>query len=113
MARLTKKFDRFRLALMTVKANRRLTSIRQQSDFLQSTVGKNNISASPAAVYRKREPFRVIALKRCEDSLASAKTIQICYDGKNYYENGEIRVFGTIFGKRGEDGKGNCQRWSP
>ena len=39
-----------------VKADRRLTSIRQQSDLQQPTVGKN-ISASPATVYRKRKQF--------------------------------------------------------
>ena len=65
-----------------VKADRRLTSIRQQSDLQQSTVGKNNISASPATVYRKREQFRLIALKQCEDTLLSARAIQMCYGGK-------------------------------
>ena len=33
-------------------------------------------------MYGKREQFRLIALKRCEDTLANAKAIQMCYDGK-------------------------------
>jgi len=65
-----------------VKADRRLTSIRQQSDLQQSTVGKQNIAASPATVHRKREQCRLTALRRCEDELTRAKAIQMCYDGK-------------------------------
>ena len=65
-----------------VTADRRFTSIRQQSDLQRSTVGAKNISASPATVLRKREQCRLEALERCDKKLNDAKAIQLCYDGK-------------------------------
>ena len=65
-----------------IQADRLFTSIRQQSDFQKSTVGENNIAASSATVYRKREQCRLDALRRCEDDLRQASAIQLCYDGK-------------------------------
>ena len=62
-------------------ADRRLTSIRQQSDQLLSAFG-DKIAASPTAVYRKRERFRMKALESCDDSLKKANAMQLCYDGK-------------------------------
>ena len=63
-------------------ADRRLVSIRQQSDLQKSTVGKKKISASPATVYRKREQCRLEAVKKREEELRLAKAVQLCYDGK-------------------------------
>ena len=53
-----KKFRSFSISTDDcVKADRRFTTIRQQSDLRQSIVGKKNISASSATVYLKREQF--------------------------------------------------------
>ena len=56
-------------------------SIRQQSELQRSTDGKYS-TASPATVFRKREQFRLEALKKCEKELGRAAAIQLCYDGK-------------------------------
>ena len=58
-----------------IQADRRFTSIRQQSDLQKSTVGENNIAASPATVYRKREQCRLDALHQYEDDLRQASAI--------------------------------------
>ena len=57
-------------------------SIRLQSELQRSTVGEKYISALPATVFRKREQFRLEALKKCEKELGRAAAIQLCYDGK-------------------------------
>ena len=56
------------------KADQRMMSIRQQSELPRSTVGKN--------AFRKREQFRLEALKKCEKERGRAAGIQLCYDGK-------------------------------
>ena len=63
------------------KADQRLMSIRQQSELQRSTVGEKYTSASPATVFRKREHFRLEALKKCKKELGRAAAIQLCHDG--------------------------------
>ena len=65
-----------------ILADRRLTSIRQQSDQLLSVVGSEKIAASPSTIFRKREQCRLKALRRCEADLNKADALQLCYDGK-------------------------------
>ena len=62
-------------------ADRRMTSLRQQSDILSTVIG-HGIAASPSTVYRHREKSRIEALKDSETSLAGADSLQLCYDGK-------------------------------
>ena len=38
---------------------------------------KKDLSASPATVFRKREQFRLEALKKCEKELGRAAAIQL------------------------------------
>ena len=64
------------------KADRRLISIRHQSELQRSTVGKKNISASPVTVFWKREQSRQRALRKCEEDLKNAKAFRLCYDSK-------------------------------
>ena len=61
-------------------ADRRMVSIRQQSDILKSSLG-NEIAASPSTVYRQREKVRKRALAESENLLKTACAIQLCYDG--------------------------------
>ena len=78
-----KRLRKFSISASDCKAaDRRLVSIRQQSDLQKSTVGEKKIYASPATVYRKREQCRLEALKKCEEELRLAKAVQLCYDGK-------------------------------
>ena len=78
-----KRLREFSISASDCKAaDRRLVSIRQQSDLQKSTVGEKKIYASPATVYRKREQCRLEALKKCEGELRLAKAVQLCYDGK-------------------------------
>ena len=65
-----------------ILADRRMTSLRQQSDQLLSVVGPENIAASASTVYRHREKMRMKALQRSETLEASSTAIQLCYDGK-------------------------------
>ena len=62
-----------------VLADRRMVSIRQQSDILKSSLG-NEIAASPSTVHRQREKVRR-ALAESENLLKTASAIQLCYDG--------------------------------
>ena len=78
-----KKLRKFTMSTSDCKkANRRLISIRQQSELQRSTVGDKRISASPATVYRKRKQCRIEALSKCVEELRNTKAIQLCYDGK-------------------------------
>ena len=78
-----KKLRKFTISTSDCKkADRRLISIRQQSELQRSTVGDKRISASPATVYRKREQCRIEALSKCVEELRNTKAIQLCYDGK-------------------------------
>ena len=61
-------------------ADRRMVSIRQQSDILKSSLG-NEIAASPATVYPQREKVRKRTLAESENLLKTASAIQLCYDG--------------------------------
>ena len=65
-----------------ILADRRLTSIRQQSDQILSVVGSENIAASPSTIFCKREQCRLKALRRCKADLNKADALQLCYDGK-------------------------------
>ena len=65
-----------------ILADRRMTSLRQQSDQLLSVIGADNIAASSSTVYRHREKARMKALQQCESVLSSSNSIQLCYDGK-------------------------------
>ena len=65
-----------------ILADRRMTSLRQQSDQILSVVGPENIAASASTVYRHREKMRMKALQRSETLAASSNAIQLCYDGK-------------------------------
>ena len=62
-------------------ADRRLTSIRQQSDQLLSVVG-SEIAASPSTIFRKREKVRMSALRDAEAKLKGTDFLQLCYDGR-------------------------------
>ena len=65
-----------------ILVDRRLTSIRQQSDQLLSVSGSEKIAASPSTIFRKREQCRLKALRRCKADLNKADALQLCYDGK-------------------------------
>ena len=65
-----------------ILADRRLTSVCQQSDQLLSVVGSEKIAASPSAIFHEREQCRLKALRRCEADLNKADALQLCYDGK-------------------------------
>ena len=58
-------------------ADRRLTSIRQQSDQLLSVVG-SEIAASPSTIFRKREKVRMSALSDAEAKLKGSDFLQLC-----------------------------------
>ena len=73
-----KKLRNFSVSASDCKeADHRLMSIRQQSELQRSTVGENDLSASPAPIFRKREQFRLEALKKCEKELGRAAAIQL------------------------------------
>ena len=77
-----KKLHKFSISTSDCKnADRRLISIRQQSELQRSTVAEKSISASTTTAYRKREQCRKEALNKCEEEQRNAKTIQLCYDG--------------------------------
>ena len=66
-----------------ILADRRLTSIRQQSYQILSMDIKNvKIAASPATVYRRKNDCRMKALESCEANLDATNAMQLCYDGK-------------------------------
>ena len=53
-------------------ADRRHTSIRQQSDQILAVVG-GSIAASPATVYSRREEVRLFSLKECESAVSESR----------------------------------------
>ena len=63
-----------------ILADRRMASIRQQSDQLQSVIDRKKIAASPATVYRRREEVRMKALANSENILNTESAIRLCYD---------------------------------
>ena len=65
-----------------ILADRRMTSLRQQSDQLLSVVDKDKISASVSTVYRRREKVRMKALTSSNIALNVASAVQLCYDGR-------------------------------
>ena len=79
-----KNYTKARTFLVTeescILADRRLTSIRQQSDQLLSVVSSEKIAASPSTIFCKREQCRLKALRRCEADLNKADALQLCYD---------------------------------
>ena len=81
-----KNYTKARTFLVTeescILADRRLTSIRQQSDQLLSVVSSEKIAASPSTIFCKREQCRLKALRRCEADLNKADALQLCYDSK-------------------------------
>ena len=81
-----KNYTKARTCLVTedscILANRRLTSIRQQSDQLLSVVRSEKIAASLSTIFCKREQCRLKALRRCEADLNKADALQFCYDSK-------------------------------
>ena len=64
-----------------ILADRRLASIRQQSDQLLSVAG-SAIAASPSTLFREREKIRMTALKNSEALLNGCDFLQLCYDGR-------------------------------
>ena len=62
-----------------ILADRRMTSLRQQSDQLLSAVGPENIAASAFTVYRYRQKMRMKALQRSETLVASSHAIQLLW----------------------------------
>ena len=64
-----------------ILADRRLTSIRQQSDQLLSVAG-SAIAASPSTIFREREKIRMTALKNSESLLNGCAFLQLCNDGR-------------------------------
>ena len=62
-------------------ADRRHTSMRQQSDQILAFVGEN-IAASPTTVYRRREEARLLSLKECESKINESEFLQLHYDGR-------------------------------
>ena len=67
-----------------ILADRRLTSIRQQSDQLLSVAG-SAIAASPSTIFREREKIRMTALKNSEALLNGC-------DFCNYVTMGELSM---------------------
>ena len=65
-----------------VRADKRMLSVRQQSDAILSVVGKDAVAASASTVFRKRQKFRLTALEECEAALNRAEALQLCYDGR-------------------------------
>jgi len=62
-------------------ADRRMTSIRQQSEQLLSLEG-TSIAASPTTVFYNREKTRMRALQEAEQQLNACTSLQLCYDGR-------------------------------
>ena len=80
-----------------ILADRRLTSIRQQSDQLLAVVGSEKIAASPSTIFRKREQCRLKAFRRCEADLNKADALQLCYDGKIIYKIDRYSFIGQYY----------------
>ena len=81
-----------------ILADRRLTSIRQQSDQLLSVVGSEEIAASPSTIFCKREQCRLKALRRCKADLNKADALQLCYDGKIIHKIDRYVFIGQYYG---------------
>ena len=81
-----KKYKKVRIYSVSeescVLADRRMTSIRQQSDQLTSLVDRGSISASPATIHRRREAVRMKSMTLSEAKLDAAPALQLCYDGR-------------------------------
>ena len=81
-----KRYEKVRIYSVSDKscilADRRMTSIRQQSDQLLSVVDRRKISASASSVYRRREEVRMKALILSDTALATTSALQLCYDGR-------------------------------
>ena len=82
-------------------------SIRQQSELQRSMVGEKYISASPATVFRKREQFRLEALKKCEKEPSRAAAIQR-YDGKIINKMDRYILLGQYVDKEKMRKKSHC-----
>ena len=65
-----------------VRADKRMLSVRQQSNAILSVVEKDAVATSASLVFRKRQKFRLTALEECEAALNIAKALQLCYDGR-------------------------------
>ena len=62
-------------------ADKRHTSIRQQSDHILAFLGES-IAASPTTVYGCREEARLLSLKECESKINKSEFLQLRYDGR-------------------------------
>ena len=85
-----------------ILADRRLTSIGQQSDqrlSVENSGGK--IAASPATVYRRRNQCRIKALASSEANLWAANALELSYDGKRINEIDWYVFFGQFLGSGG------------
>ena len=75
-----KNYEKMKIFSVTDKscvlADRRMTSIGQQSGQLQSVIGKRNIAASPATVHRRRQEIRMKALADSENSIKAAVVLR-------------------------------------
>ena len=90
-----------------ILVDRRLTSIRQQSDQLLSAFdGCKKIATSPATVFRRREKCGMKALENCEADLSAATALQLSYDGKRINGLDRYVFLGQFLGA---DGK-KCER---
>ena len=65
-----------------VRADKRMLSVRQQSDAILSVVGKDAVAASPSTVFQKRQKFRLTVLEKCEAALSSLKLYILSYGGR-------------------------------
>ena len=83
-------------------ADRRLTSIRQQSDQLLSVVG-SEIAASPSTIFRKREKVRISALSDAEVKLHGSDFLQLCYDGRVVNKSDRYVFLGQFFNTAGSE----------
>ena len=87
-----------------ILADRRLASIRQQSDQLLSVENSGGkIAASPATVYRRRNQCRLKALANSEANLRAANALQLSYDGKRINEIDRYVFLGQFLGSDGNE----------
>ena len=75
-----------------VRADKRMLSVRQQSDAILSVVGKDAVAASPSTVFQKRQKFRLTVLEKCEAALSSLKLYSLAMVVEL-----SIKLIGTFF----------------
>ena len=101
-----KKYKKIKIAHVSSEsctfADRRLTSIRQQSDQLLSVVG-SEIAASPSTIFRKREKVRMSALSDAEAKLKELDFLQLCNDGRIVNKSDRYVFLGQFFNTAGSE----------